>query len=105
MESRNRQTFGFNMVPDAFGNEHLNLDFHFHFANAPLANAICPPTIVRIIATSVWEERAAVDTQGLITGQARCLRHEVIPFRDARRPRSRKSVVFDGSFIISRLFQ
>jgi len=44
-------------------------------------------------------------TQGLIAGQARCLRHEVIPFRDARRPRSCKSVVFDGSFMISRLFQ
>jgi hypothetical protein len=36
-------------------------------------------------------------TRGLIAGQARCLRHEVIPFRDARRPRSRESV-FGGAF-------
>jgi hypothetical protein len=45
------------------------------------------------------------DDSGLIAGQTRCLRHEVIPFRDARCPRSRSSVVFDGSFIVSGLFQ
>ena len=43
--------------------------------------------------------------RGLIAGQAHCLRHKVNPFRDARRPGSRNSVVFDGSFVISRRFQ
>jgi hypothetical protein len=43
--------------------------------------------------------------RGLFAGQARCLRHEVNPFRDAGRPGSRNSVVFDGSFVFSRLFQ
>src|SRR6266852_3425166 len=41
----------------------------------------------------------------LIAGQARCLCHEVIPFRDARRPRSRNSVVFDGGFVIAYLLK
>jgi len=44
-------------------------------------------------------------TRGLIAGQVRCLRHEVIPFRDARRPRSRNSVVFDGGFVIAHLLE
>lgn len=49
--------------------------------------------------------RHSINGSGSIPGQARCLRHEVIPFRDARRPGSRDSVVFDGGFVVSRLFQ
>ena len=44
-------------------------------------------------------------TRVLIAGQTCCLRHEVIPFRDARRARSRNSVVFDGGFVIAHLFK
>jgi hypothetical protein len=44
-------------------------------------------------------------TRVLIVGQSRCLRHEVILFRDARGPRSRNSVVFDGGFVIAHPFK
>src|SRR5437660_10064932 len=40
-------------------------------------------------------------TRELIAGQACCLGHEVILFRDARCPACRNSVVFDGVFIIA----
>jgi hypothetical protein len=41
----------------------------------------------------------------LIASQSRCLRYEVIAFWQARRPRSRNSVVFDGGFVIAHLFK
>jgi hypothetical protein len=44
-------------------------------------------------------------TRVLIVGQSRRLRHEIILFRDARGPRSRDSVVFDGGFVIAHPFK
>ena len=40
-----------------------------------------------------------------IAGQARRLCHEVIPFRNARGPRSRNSVMFDCGFVIADLLK
>jgi len=41
----------------------------------------------------------------LIASQACCLCYEVIAFRDARCPRSRKSVVLDSGVMIAQLFK
>jgi hypothetical protein len=59
----------------------------------------------------LWGHRYAsklllfADTRVLIVGQSRRLRHEIILFRDARGPRSRDSVVFDGGFVIAHPFK
>jgi hypothetical protein len=51
----------------------------------------------------IWE--GLPTTRVLIIGQSRCLRHEVILFRDARGPRSRNPVMFDGGFVIAHPFK